>query len=61
LHDQNQVSSFNSFVASATLRIEEVKKLLECLRIRRVPKECALPPHLDQFLVLEFVEMMGKG
>ena len=28
--------------------------------VRRVPQERALPPHLDQILVLELVEMMGK-
>src|ERR1035437_2470515 len=46
--------------ACAAFGIEKNQQFLKGFRIGRVPKECALAAHLDEVLMLQLFEVMGK-
>src|SRR6185436_10333598 len=48
-------------VSGTAFRIEEPKKLLKRVGICRVPKESTLALHLDESLVPQLVQVMGKS
>jgi hypothetical protein len=47
-------------VSGAAFGIQKAKKILESIGIRAIPEESALPTNGDEFLISEFVQVMGK-
>src|SRR5437763_1291222 len=51
---------FNCLVPRAAFGIEEAQQFLKGIRIRGIPQKCALPPYLNQVLVLELVKVVRQ-
>src|SRR5678815_5073871 len=59
--DLNDILRFDGLAAAATLRVQEAEQLLQAFRVGQIAQESAFPPHCDELLVLQLVQMMGEG
>src|SRR3989442_12761173 len=60
LADLNDLLRFDCLAAAATLGVQEAEKLLQAFRVGDIAQESAFPPHNDQLLVLQLIQIMGE-